>query len=44
MPWKKCFHFGLRIDTKQWFEKSAKFDLTIAQRFAHICERAAKGN
>ncbi|HGN1708184.1 TPA: DUF924 family protein [Providencia rettgeri] len=28
---------------KQWFEKNAKFDLTIAQRFAHTSERAAKG-
>lgn len=28
---------------KQWFEKSTKFDLTIARRFTEICERAAKG-
>ncbi|WP_353243230.1 DUF924 family protein [Providencia sp.] len=28
---------------KQWFEKSTKFDSTIALRFSAICERAAKG-
>ncbi|EKT63916.1 DUF924 family protein [Providencia burhodogranariea] len=28
---------------KQWFEKSAKFDSIVTQRFAGIMERAAKG-
>lgn len=28
---------------KQWFEKSAKFDSTVTQRFAEMMEQAAKG-
>lgn len=28
---------------KQWFEKSAKFDSIVTQRFAEMLERAAKG-